>query len=392
MFLHLKLAIAMMGSKKDRRFVSFIFTSAFLGIALGVALLITVLSVMNGFEASLKEKILGSVPHMKVYSKVSPQSFLKIDWQVSEVKSGEALVVHQGNMAGFIFQGRNQLPSHITLIEGALPDEKTPFGVVISESTAHQKGLKLGDKFAVVMPEVTATPAGLYPRMRRLEVTGMYQSGLPSDSVLAFLRLEDAGKLFARIDHQQYWEVKTPDPFDVPEVTSLLRNEGWYVIDWTDEHGAFFEAIRLEKTMMFAILSMIIAVACFNLVSSMVMVVREKQNEVAILKTIGATHRLIYSIFTVQGLVVGGVGTLLGLLLGSFLSHHVGAWVAWIESNFGVVLVSQSVYFVDHLPSLLKVSDMAQVGGIAFILTVIATIYPSYRALKVEPAASLRYE
>jgi len=271
------------------------------------------------------------------------------------------------------------------------------FGIILGRGLALNLGVSIGDKVTIMVPEASVTPAGMIPRFKRFTVAGIFTAGtgFNFDTKLAFINLNDAQKLMQLGDDITGLRLKIKNVYDAPLMSNEIAyklGENYQVDNWTENFGAFFEAVKMEKTMMFLILMLIIAVAAFNLVSSLVMVVNDKQAEIAILRTIGATPKTILSIFIVQGMMVGIVGTILGLVGGILLASNATAIVDYLQAVFNTHILSSSIYFVDYLPSKIMWSDLWQVSVMALLMSFIATIYPAWRASKTVIAEALHYE
>lgn len=400
-----------LAAKRRNHFISFISASSMVGMTLGVAVLILVLSVMNGFDRELRERILGMIPHGVIYERGGVQ-----DWQaladeietypgvvaVAPLTRMQGMMAHQGRVQGAMVTGIDAdaekrvsiLPDH--MIEGEL-QSLTPrsYNVVMGEILARRLNLVVGDKVTLMLPEATLSPAGVLPRVKRLTVSGIFSVGAELDANLAVVNLQDAKRL-ARIKGQaQAIRIKTEDLFTAPQLVWRIVNrlEGVFTgSDWTRTHGNLFQAIKMEKTMIGLLLLIIVAVAAFNIISTLVMVVTDKQADIAILRTMGASPGLILRIFMVQGLAIGLVGVALGTLLGIVAALSISDVIAWIEQISGIQFLSGDVYFISYLPSQLLWSDVAVVVSSALLLSFLATIYPAIRASKVEPAEALRYE
>jgi len=401
-------------AKRRNHFISFISLMSMLGIALGIIVLITVLSVMNGFDREIKKRVFSMVPAITVGSMTNFVS----NWQsletilqksphitaVAPFVSGQVLLTSSGLVQPAMVNGilpneeKNISKVAESMVQGELFALKAgSFGIVLGEDLASRLGVMLGDKVTVVTPEVSLSPAGVIPRFKRFTVLGVFRagSGFGFDSMLAFINLTDAQKLFEMGSAVTALHVNIRDVYAAQQVTQQLVQQltpTARITNWTEQFGAFFQAISLEKTMMFFILLLIIAVAVFNLICSLVMVVNEKEADIAILRTIGATPRMIMAIFIVQGATIGVVGTLLGLMGGIALALNVTELVTWIEHIFHVQFLSSSVYFVNYLPSELQVSDVLRISLSALGLSLLATLYPAYRASRTEPVEALRYE
>ena len=400
-----------LAAKRRNHFISFISMSSMIGMTLGVAVLILVLSVMNGFDRELRERILGMVPHAVLYKYGGIE-----DWEVLATRveglPGVAAAAPLTRLQGMLgYGGRVQgvmitgiepgveervsiLPLHMT--EGELESlQPGEFGVVIGELLARHLKVGMGDKITMMLPEATLSPAGVLPRIKRVTVTGIFSVGAELDSNLAVINIDDARKL-GRIDAEvQSLRIRFDDLFDAPagiwEIVGQL--DGRYSgTDWTRTHGNLFQAIRMEKTMIGLLLLMIVAVAAFNIISTLIMVVTDKQADIAILRTMGATPRTIMGIFMVQGLSIGVVGVLLGTTLGIIGALTISELIAALEKLFKFQILNADVYFISYLPSQLKLSDVLIVVSASLTISFLATLYPSYRASRVQPAEALRYE
>ena len=401
-------------AKRRNHFISFISLTSMIGIALGVMVLITVLSVMNGFDAAIRDHFFAMAQQVTVRSAGNGLQ----DWKNLESKlenySGVAAAAAYIEGNGLISSGGqtspvetygieaseqdkiSELPSK--MISGSLSDLKEGrFGMVIGQKLAETLGVNVGDSVTLVVPKATLTPVGVIPRFKAFKVVGIFHvgNGFGYDSSLAYIDLKDAQKLFLLGSGVSGIQLKLNDFYAAPMISQSLQMQippGTIVSDWTQDYGAFFQAVKLEKTMMFLMLILIIAVAAFNLVSTLVMVVTDKKSDIAILRTLGATPRTILAIFMVQGMVVGIVGTLTGLILGVLLAMHVTELVNFIQHAFHVQIIAKDVYYVDYLPSKLVWTDVWHVCVVAFGLCLLATIYPAWRAAKTQPAEALRYE
>ncbi len=417
MFRPLALYIGLRYTRAKRRnhFISFISLISMLGIALGVTTLVTVLSVMNGFDGVIKHRVFSMAPQMRI----STFDGTLDHWQplAKKVKAfpgieaaspyvlGQGLLSNMGTVTPGMITGIDpkteeqvsKVASKIT--QGSLNSlQPGKFGIVIGEQLAENLSLQMGDKVTVVTPKATLTPVGVIPRFKRFTVVGIFKAGggFGFDTHFAYINLKDAQTLFSYAKGTiSGLQLKIDNLNNAPRYTQELAAKltGTYLItNWTEEYGPFFKAIQLEKTMMFIILLLIVAVAAFNLVSSLVMVVTDKQADIAILRTFGATPRTIMGIFIVVGCVVGIVGTLLGLLGGILLATHVTELVNGIQNLTGFQFLSSNVYYVNYLPSKLQWSDVWHVSIWAFLLSILATLYPAWRASKTQPAEALRYE
>ncbi|KTD35857.1 Lipoprotein-releasing system transmembrane protein lolC [Legionella nautarum] len=399
-------------AKKRNHFVSFISLSSMLGIGLGVMVLVTVLSVMNGFDEEIHKRFFGMAPEITV----SGRDGKIADWQnlQNQLKStpgvvavapyigGQGLLTHEGQVLPIVLTGidpqEEQAITHIQdkLLMGDIADLQH-FGILLGRSLADSLGVMVGDKVTIMIPQATVTPTGMIPRFKRFTVAGVFSagSGFNFDAKLAFINLEDAQKLTQIGNNITGLKMKIKNIYDAPKISEQLADklgEQYEVGNWTQQFGPFFHAVKLEKTMMFLILLLIIAVAAFNLVSSLVMVVNDKQSEIAILRTIGATPSTILWIFIVQGMMVGVVGTILGLIGGLILASNATSIVNFLQSIFHTQLLSSNVYFVDYLPSKIMISDLWIICAVALLMSFVATIYPAWRASKTVIAEALHYE
>jgi lipoprotein-releasing system permease protein len=401
-------------AKRRNHFISFISLMSMLGIALGVLVLITVLSVMNGFDREIKKRVFSMVPPITVSTAVNyvtnwqdVEDLIKQNANVIKVApfvSGQILLTNEGLVQPALLDGidptaeKNITELADKMVEGKL-EQLVPghFGMVLGEELANRLSAALGDKVTVVTPQVALTPAGVIPRFKRFTVVGIFRagSGFGFDSNLAFVNLADAQKLIQLGSAVTGVHASIKDIYAAPLVTRQLSKQlgsNARVTDWTEQFGAFFHAVSLEKTMMFFILLLIIAVAVFNLVCTLVMVVNDKSSDIAILRTFGATPGTIMAIFVVQGAIVGVVGTLLGLISGVALALNVTNLVNGIEHIFHVQFFSSNVYFVNYLPSELQWLDVLKISLAALSFSLLATLYPAWRASRTEPVEALRYE
>lgn len=400
-------------AKRRTRFISFISFASTLGIALGVAVLLTVLSVMNGFDEQIRSHFFAMAPQVTVNTEQDildswPQ-LAKTVSQVPQVRasapfvSGEGMLIKSNQLRGVNVLGIlpaeesrvSQLAKQMT--SGDLTS-LTPgsFNVVITQSLADQLSLQVGDPVNVFTSQATTTPLGLFPRYRRFNVAGIYtynSNALSTEPV--YIAMEDAQKLFAAGRRVSGLHLKLTDIYQAPRVNRQLQKilpSDFSITDWTVESGAFFQALAMEKTMMFIILLLIIAIAAFNLVSMLMMVVNEKQADIAILRTLGATPSTIRSIFIVQGTVLGVFGTLVGLAVGIVLTLNVTAVVNALQQTFHVQFIPVTAYWSNFLPTKILYSDLIIVCAMSLGLSVLATFYPARVAFRTQPAEALRYE
>lgn len=395
------------------QFISFIALISMLGLALGVAALIIVLSVMNGFQQELRERILGVVAHIQV----SNASGELADWsrvvqnvaRHPRVKAAAPFVQQQGMLSfdgqvravmvrGIVPQAEDtvaQFSQHMSAgkLAQLVPGE---FGMVLGAELANALRVVVGDKITLLAPQGLVTPAAILPRVKQFRVVGVFNVGMYEfDSGLALINMTDAQTLYRMDDRVSGVRLKVDDLFAAPQISrELLRyldvDEG--VSDWTRSHANFFRAVEIEKRMMFLILLLIVAVAAFNIVSTLVMAVQDKRADIAILRTLGASPPSIMSIFIVQGTLIGVIGLLAGVFIGVAVSLNIDVVVPFIERLFGMQFLSKEVYYITELPSDMHWSDVATISGVSFVLTLLATLYPSWRASRTQPAEALRYE
>jgi lipoprotein-releasing system permease protein len=384
-----------------------------LGIALGVTTLITVISVMNGFEKELRARILGAIAH----ATIQPADGSSMEWRsvVDRVEEhpevdGAAPYIEEGvwlqgaESSGAFIRGVNpEFEPRVSevdekMLSGALTDLKPgEYGIILGIGLASRLRVGPGDRVTVIAPRLKATPVGASPLMRRFTVVGAFEFGeFENDSTLALIHIEDAAKLLrmpsdaiggVRLhlqDMYQAWRVAR-------EISGTMP--GYYIVrDWTQERGNLFQAVRTEKTVMWVILSLIIAVAAFNIISMLVMVVTDKQSDIAILKTMGARPGTVMRIFVIQGSVIGIVGTLLGVIGGILLAQNIGTVVPYLEQFFGFSLFPSDIYYITELPSDLQSADVIKFALMSLIMSLLSTLYPSWRAARTQPAEALSYE
>jgi lipoprotein-releasing system permease protein len=416
MFRPLELYIGLRYTRAKRRnhFISFISLVSTLGVALGITVMITVLSVMNGFQTEVRDRILGMASHATITGfngrledwralaeRVAGQAEVVGDAPYVE---GQAMLINGQQVSGALLRGVlpaeepdvSDVGEHMKV--GRLSNLKPgEYGIILGSELAAALGADAGDKIMVVTPEATVTPAGVLPRLRRFTVVGIFEVGMQEyDRTAAFIHIEDAAKLFELpTGTVSGLRLKLQDLFRAPVVSrELMQNLGgaYWVSDWTREHVNFFRAVRMEKTIMFIIMLLIVAVAAFNIVSTLVMLVTDKQADIAILRTLGLTPRQVMATFMIQGTIIGLAGTLLGVLGGTTLALNLESIVAWAEAMMGIQLLPPDVYYISQLPSDVYLSDVLRISVAAFLLSVMATIYPAWRAARTQPAAALHYE
>ena len=398
-------------AKRRNHFISFISLTSMLGIALGITALITVLSVMNGFQQELRNRILSVASHIEVRGMPSLADWGSVARQAlanPRVKAAAPYVAGQAMLSagdvnrGVIVRGIDparedevaDIGRHMR--RGSLADLKPgEFGIVLGAEVARALGVTVGDTVVAITPQGTVTPAGTLPRIKSFRVVGVFEIGMYEfDSGLALVSIADAQKLW-RVDGVSGVRLKLDDLFAAPAVVRELARTvvaSAELRDWTQSHANFFRAVQIEKRVMFIILTLIVAVAAFNIVSAQVMLVTDKQADIAILRTLGASPGSILAIFVIQGALIGVIGTLIGVAGGVLLALNVETVVPWIERTFGVAFLDKSIYYISDLPSDLQRGDVVTIAVIALALALVATLYPSWRAARVNPAQALRYE
>ena len=401
------------GRRARRRngFISFISGISMAGIALGVMALIVVLSVMNGFVSQVRDRMLSVVSHVEVFSLNAP-----IDWQRVEQDArrnpevigaapyvnAQALLTRGDAVRGVLVRGIDpQAEPAVSDIASQVRGEPLTalkdgeFGIVLGGELARALGVALGEKVTLIAPQGQVTPAGVVPRLKQFTVTGTFDSGhYEYDSALALVHIGDAQKLF-RVDGPTGVRLKIRDMQRAAEVAAQLVKTlppNLLVRDWSRQNPSWFAAVQVEKRMMFIILALIVAVAAFNLVSTLVMTVTEKQSDIAILRTLGASPRSVMMVFIVQGALIGVVGTLLGVAGGLFIANNLSAIFPTIERIAGFPLIPKDIYFISSLPSEPRSGNIVPIAVISIILSLLATLYPSWRASRVRPAEALRYD
>lgn len=400
-------------AKRRNHFISFISVVSMAGIALGVMALIVVLSVMNGFQQELRTRILGVAAHLEI----SGESGRLTDWpsvltqarKNKEVLTGAPYVNGQGMLTngdqvrGTLIRGvlpefENQVADFGTYMKvGKLADLKAgEFGIILGGELARLLGVLRGDKVTLLTPQGNITPAGVMPRIKQFTVVGIFEAGMfEYDSGLALIHLQDAQKLLRMNEDVSGVRLKLVELFRAPFVTRDLSRTlagDYFISDWTQSHSNFFRAVAIEKRMMFLMLLLIVAVAAFNLVSTLVMAVTDKQSDIAILRTLGAKPGSIMKIFIVQGSFIGVSGTILGVVSGVLFALNLETVVPMIERALGMDLFPADVYYISELPSKLVWADVGVIGLVSLVLSLLATLYPSWRASRIHPAEALRYE
>jgi lipoprotein-releasing system permease protein len=400
-------------AKRRNHFISFISLISMAGIALGVAALIVVLSVMNGFQKELRARILSVASHVQI---TGPDSMLA-NWEAVSAKArqhpqvaaaapyvnAQGMLAFDAQVRGAIVRGIDpQRESEVSdigrhMVAGTL-DALQPgeFGIVLGVELARALRVHPGERITVIAPQGLVTPAGVVPRLKQFRVVGIFQvDHYEYDSALAIVNLADAQRLYQLGDRVSGLRLRLVDLFESRAVArDLYRSLGGDVLisDWTRSHATYFKAVEVEKRVMFIILTLIVAVAAFNVVSTLVMVVTDKQSDIAILRTLGATPGSVMRIFIVQGAVIGLIGTLAGVVGGIVLALNVDTVLPWVERTLKVQFLSKEIYFISELPSELRQGDVTWIAAVALVMSFVATIYPSWRASRVRPAEALRYE
>ena len=400
-------------SKSGNQFVSLISAISMLGIAIAVAVLIIVLSVVNGFERELKDRLLAMSAHASIEDSVADLA----NWQglvatateneqviaAAPYVNGQGLLVLGERLSGVEFRGIDpDLEETVSGIGGVVTSgdlhslEAGQFNIVIGVELANELRASMGDKLTVTLAEGIVTPAGIMPRTKRFTVSGIYRVGMYEfDRRLAFINLGDAQRLFRTGENVTGVRIAVTDIYSAPEIVrevARATESPMLVSDWTRRHVNFFRSIQITKSILFVILMLVIAVAAFNIVSTLVMVVKDKQSDIAIMRTVGARPSGILRIFIIQGSIIGVLGTLAGLLIGVIFTLNLESIVGLVESAFGIKFLAADVYFISDLPAELRIADIVRIASIALILALISTIYPAWVAAKTSPAEALRYD
>jgi lipoprotein-releasing system permease protein len=407
-------------SKRSEGFVSFISGFSLCAMALGVTALIVVLSVMNGFDREIKSRLLKVVPHITI---TSPQGFDPTqiaDFQrqlmansadqsvvsVVPILQSFVMISHNEQQTGVVLQGIDpQLPSAEKLAETMLSGyveqlTEGEFGVILGSQLARKLDVFVGDRLQLTLPKVSVTPAGIFPRIKRVRVVGIFQVGAQVDASVAFIHHRDGQKLLQVGDRYQGVQIELSDPFLADKwlqqqgnfQTETLSDDSLQWRTWMDDMGSLFQAMRMEKVIVSLLLSVIIAVAAFNIVASLVLMVSDKRKDIAVMRTLGASSSTVIKIFIIQGLAVGTLGIISGTIFGCLLAYFIGDIVSAIENLSGFYMFDPSVYLISALPSRILIGDVLIVVGGAFVISFLATLYPAWRAGKVLPAEALRYD
>jgi lipoprotein-releasing system permease protein len=402
-------------AKRKNHFISFISLTSMVGIALGVAALIIVLSVMNGFQAVLRDSIVGVASHIEI----TENNNRLANWQglaaqakaQPKVVASAPYIIAQGMLSydqavqGAIVRGIlpsdedkvAELGKHMKV--GALSDlHAGEFNIILGADMAFSLGVRVGEKVVLMAPQGQFTPTGVVPRIKQFKVVGLFQVGNNEyDSALALIHIDDAAKLYRMGDNVSGLRLKLDDLFDASEMASNLTRDlqpigQYFVTDWTQQHANFFKAVQQEKRVMFIILTLIVAVAAFNIVSTLVMAVTDKRADIAIMRTLGAGPRSIMRIFIIQGALIGIVGTIIGAVAGILVALNIDVIIPFIENLFQVKFWDKEVYVISDVPSQLQWGDVTTIVLLSFVLSLLATLYPSYKASTINPAEALRYE
>ena len=402
-------------AKRKNHFTSLISFISVIGFALGVAAIIVVLSVMNGFQTELRNSILSVASHIEITGNTNQLT----QWQdvAKQVKAQPKVVASAPYVTA---QGMLSFDQSVqgVIVRGILPIEEDQvadigrhmkvgklsdlhageFNIILGADLAYMLSVNVGDKVVLMAPQGQFTPTGVIPRIKQFQVVGLFQVGNQEyDAGLALIHMDDATKLYRMGDHVSGLRLRLSDLFDAEEVASQLSLQlnpkgQFYVSDWTQQHANFFKAIQLEKRVMFIIMVFIVLVASINIVSTLVMAVTDKRADIAILRTLGAAPSSIMSIFIIQGALVGIMGTIIGALIGILIALNIGTIVPFIEHLFHVQFLAKDVYMISEVPSQLEWGDVTVVVAVSFLLSLLATLYPSYKAAQINPAEALRYE
>lgn len=404
-------------AKRRNQFISFVSGFSFFGMALGTLSLIVVMSVMNGFDAEIKHRLLKVVPHglfeaeqpMSQWRELQQQLELHDDVVASEpYVSGFGMVSYERSLHGVALQGLlpgKTLAATLTpnMLVGSLEQlQAGQYNVVMGRLLARALGVAIGDKISLTLPQLNVTPAGIFPLMKRFTLVGVFEVGAQVDQNLLLIHLEDAQKLLRLGSGVSGVSIKTTDMYKATTVVASLNQQlksgdddlFAEVVgkDWSQTQGSLFTAVKMEKTVVSLLLMVVIAVAAFNIISSLVLMVADKRTDIAVLRTLGFTRYQVMNVFVVQGFSVGATGIAIGAVLGVLLASYIGGLVALWESLTGILLFDPNVYFISQLPAVVQWPDVLLVVTIGLLLSFLSTLYPAYRASRIEPAEALRYE
>ena len=411
--LELQIGLRYTRARRENRFISFISFISIFGIVIGVWALITVLSIMNGFERELRERILAVASHITITGETGQlANWQEVADQVGNLDDvigyapfilGQGMVVKGGTVSGALIRGISPVPestvSTVTqsMVSGEIDSlTSRSWNIVIGANLASKLGAAVGDKVTLVAPKGQLTPAGLLPRLKRFRVSGVFELGMYEyDSVLTLIHIDDAARLLRMQGQVSGLRLKLNDVYDAPRVREQLAyvmGPGNDVTDWTREHRNLFRALKIERRVMFIILLLIVAVAGFNIVSTLIMVVADKQADIAILRTLGISPLSVMGIFVVQGVTIGLIGTVVGAALGIVTSINIETLVPWLENLFNTEFFPSSIYVITDFPAEMRWSDVSLITTVSFGISLIATLYPAWRASRTQPAQALRYE
>ncbi|MBK1719460.1 lipoprotein-releasing ABC transporter permease subunit [Thiocystis violacea] len=400
-------------AKRRNHFISFISGTSMVGITLGIVALIVVLSVMNGFHKEIQQRILAMASHATLtdpYGGIAnwPEVLEQVRAHPNVVGAApfvevQGMLVNSAQVSGALVRGIEPLEEDQVadlrqeMVRGSVDDlVDGAFNIILGRDLANFLGVGPGDKVTVVTPQVSSTPVGMMPRLKRFTVSGIFAVGMADyDRSAAFIHMADGAKLLSLGEAVTGVRLKLDDMWEAPRLAREIAEDlgGVYrLIDWTQVHSNFFSALAMEKRMMSIILFLIVAVAAFNIVSTLVMVVTDKQSDIAVMRTLGISPARVMGIFMVQGTTIGLIGTLIGMVAGVILALNVEPVVGAIENLFGIHFLDPSIYYISALPSDVHLSDVLAVSGGAFLMSVLATLYPAWRAAKTQPAEALRYE
>lgn len=408
--LPLYIGLRYLRAKRRNQFISFVSSFSLLGMAFGVMALVAVLAVMNGFDRELKQRILSVTPHILLQSKSDAhwreliEQAQSVDGVVSAAPyiHSSALINYHRGMQGVEVQGiQPDLERHVSVVDkhmqmGELSSlQPGEYNVVIGRLLARNLGVMPGDKLLLTMPQVQVTPAGLFPRVKRFTVSGVFEVGAQMDQNLVLIHMRDAQKLLRLKGEAQGLRIKTNDIYSAGAIAQNLKavlGKGVTASDWSQTQGSLFQAVKMEKIVIGVLLMIVVFVAAFNIISSLVLMVADKRSDIAVLRTMGMSAAQVMAVFMVQGLSVGLLGIAIGALLGCVLAVNIGDIVAWFEALTGSYIFDPSIYFISQLPSDLQWGDVVVICTTAIALSFLATLYPAWRATQIEPAEALRYE